>query len=203
MFLLNFPGILFILIPLFIILLLIVPVKFTLSKNPSEDIKIILRVLFIPIKLTLKKKDKKDKKDKKKKTEKAPPQKPARPLSFREKVTLYISVITKALKELKHILYHVRVSDLSLNIILSEGNAAFTAIATGGINAVLYPMLGIIECNARVDKGAFKINVAPDYNEAKSSFGVTFSIHLALIHLLMGGLKFYSHYKKQIANMQS
>ena len=199
MFLLNFPGILFILIPLFIILLLIVPVKFTLIKKPSEDIKIFLRVLFIPIKLTLKKKDKKVKK---KKPEKAPPQKPTRPLSFREKVTLYISVITKALKELKHILYHVRVSDLSLNIILSEGNAAFTAIATGGINAVLYPMLGIIECNARVDKGALKINVAPDYNEAKSSFGVTFSIHLALIHLLMGGLKFYSYYKKQIANVQ-
>ncbi len=179
---------------LFLILILIVPVKLTVSKNPSESINIILRVLFVPIKFTLKKKEKN--KVKKQKTKIAPPV-DKKQLSFREKVVFYCSLITNALKELKHILYHVRVSDLSLNISLSEGNAAFSAIAVGGINIAVYPVLGLIESLAKVDKGAFKINVYPDYNTGKSSFGFSLSIHLAVIHLLTGGLKLYNFYKRE------
>ncbi len=180
---------------LFLILILIIPVKLTLSKNPSESIKITLRVLFIPIKFTLKK----NKKKKVKKPEKEKGSQPVdkRTLSFKEKVIFYCSLITNALKELKHILYHVRVSDLSVNLAFSEGNAAFSAIAVGGINAAIYPVLGLIESSAKVDKGAFKINVFPEYNSGKSSFGFSLSIHLAIIHLLIGGLKFYNFYKRE------
>ncbi len=176
-------------------IIFIIPVKLTVSKNPAENIKIIIRVLFIPIKITLKKKTKK--KDNKPKKQKEAPRQDKKALTFREKVIFYCSLITNALKELKHILYHVRVSDLSLNISLSEANAAFTAIAVGGINAAVYPVLGLIESSARVDKGAYKINVAPEYNSGKSSFGFSLSIHLAVIHLLIGGIKFYNFYKKE------
>ncbi|MBE7021087.1 MAG: DUF2953 domain-containing protein [Ruminococcaceae bacterium] len=181
-----------------IILLLVVPVKLTLSKNPSDYIKVIIEVLFIPIKLTLKKKDKKTKKNDTKPKEKKPlKDNGKKPLSFKEKVIFYCSLLTNALKELKHILYHVRISDLSVRLTLSEGNAAFTAIAVGGINTAIYPLLGLVESYCKVDKGAFKVNVCPEYNTGKSTFSFSLSLHLAVIHLMVGGLKLYSFYKKE------
>ncbi len=96
-----------------------------------------------------------------------------------------LSLIISLLKRLLELLKHCKVKVLRLNIVCAEGDAAKTAIAYGACHAIVWPIIGLVHSNMKVQKAGEEINIACDYSKGKGSVEFETVIRLSVFRALV------------------
>ncbi len=101
----------------------------------------------------------------------------------------FLNVVGKLFIILKnsavYFLKHICIKNFNLNIIISEEDAARTAIKYGQACTIVYPCTDLIFKNSSSCKNAYKINIFPDFDE-KGTSKVRFdsSLKIRLIYII-------------------
>ena len=190
---------------LLITLIMLIRVKLVIVYR-GNDVKLILKILGIPIKLMPKKEKKKKlrlsdysykavqkrlKKEEKKKAKAAKKKKSEKeatekPKQKKEKAPLSetISFIAELVKYLVGKFFgHLRIDMTEITILVGSDNAAKTAIMFGVINQSVIALLKILDAITNVKKTRkCKVSVAPDYTGEKIKANIRIAFSLRVWH---------------------
>lgn len=177
---------------LFLLLLTLIPVQ--IEAEYSEKIVLILKIGFVNIKLLppqpKKAKKKKPKKNtSKKSTEKKESEKENTfaKLFKQEGLSGIVNILSNVAKIAKGVLMdvfrHIVITELYLNISLSEKNAADTAINYGVCCSAVYPAIGVI-CDVATCKDC-QVNITPVFDESgKVEINFHTKLHIRIFWLV-------------------
>ena len=98
------------------------------------------------------------------------------------------------LERLKGSFKHIAVRRLCLDIKVSSGDAAATAIEYGAVCAAVYPVLSFIDSTANVKMK--NINISADFNSGDSDFGFSVIVRVRIIYLIVMAFGVFSEYNK-------
>lgn len=104
------------------------------------------------------------------------------------------TLIKAVLERLKDNLKHIGVRKLCLDIRVSTGDAATTAIEYGAICAAVYPVLTLLDGLANVKMKS--INVSSDFNSDDSFFGFSVVVRVRIVYLIIMAFGVFSEYNK-------
>ena len=146
------------------------------------------------------KKEKKKKKKKKKEEPEAPPA-PSDPEAEKAARRERRSAITAVLKKVKEILPRffgkVHFKSARLYCRIATGDAASTAIATGGAKAAASVLFETIDNFAVLERGSVKnVAIEPDFLGAEPSFDILLRFRVRVIYALFYGLKVLKEFIK-------
>ena len=102
--------------------------------------------------------------------------------------------IKSVLERLKGSLKHIAIRRLCLDIKVSSGDAAATAIEYGAVCAAVYPVLSFIDSTANVKMK--NINISADFNSGDSDFGLSVIVRVRIIYLIVMAFGAFSEYNK-------
>lgn len=102
--------------------------------------------------------------------------------------------IKSVLERLKGSLKHIAIRRLCLDIKVSSGDAAATAIEYGAVCAAVYPVLSFIDSTANVKMK--NINISADFNSGDSDFGFSVIVRVRIIYLIVMAFGAFSEYNK-------
>ncbi len=122
----------------------------------------------------------------------------------RHGVSGLISILKDALRLLKkHLkkLRHMKISYLSIDLVIAKGNAADTAIEYGKTCAAVYPAVSELLSICR--HGPYELAVSPDFNGQKSVAKAEIRLSIRLFHLVslalgivFGAIAIYLRFRK-------
>lgn len=171
---------------LFILLILLIPIRLKLKYH--NELLLSLYIGFVRLRLI----PAKPKKPKKVKTQKKTDEKPKEPEKkkniIKEKGVAWLVNLIKKLAQLaggvlKDFFKHIIIRKLMLSIIVSEEDAAKTAVNYGYYCSVVYPAVGIIVNTAKCKK--YGVDIKPDFDEnAKSDYFVELDVKIRVIWIL-------------------
>jgi len=105
-------------------------------------------------------------------------------------------LLREMLSHIKGLLRHIKIKKAEIDINISGGDAAQTAIEYGAICSAAYPLFGLLEA-CRVVK--FKrINIKSDFDGGEPLFEFSTEVSVALVFLIISAIKIYKEYKKFI-----
>lgn len=102
--------------------------------------------------------------------------------------------IKSVLERLKGSFKHIAIRRLCLDIKVSSGDAAATAIEYGAVCAAVYPVLSFIDSTANVKMK--NINISADFNSGDSDFGLSVIVRVRIIYLIVMAFGAFSEYNK-------
>lgn len=107
-----------------------------------------------------------------------------------------LALLREMLSHIKVLLRHIKIKKAEIDINVSGGDAAQTAIEYGAICSAAYPLFGFLEA-CRVVK--FKrINIKSDFDGGEPLFEFSTEVSIALVFLIISAIKIYKEYKKFI-----
>jgi len=190
---------LYILIAIFVLLFILLFSSVKVTAKYEEALSLKVSYLFLKFDIPSEKKKEKEEKPKEKKEAKKGD-------SFFKKhgASGLIEILTEVLRFVnKHFkkLSHLIISDLSVDIVAGDNDAASVALTYGKLCGVVYPIvsgiLGIIKHKK------YKVSVTPDFNLKKtkaSAYAVLSMKLIFLLNLLLGlgvdGIKLYLNIRK-------
>lgn len=171
---------------LFILLILLIPIRLKLKYH--NELLLSLYIGFVRLRLI----PAKPKKPKKVKTQKKTDEKPKEPEKkkniIKEKGVVWLVNLIKKLAQLadgvlKDFFKHIIIRKLMLSIIVSEEDAAKTAVNYGYYCSAVYPAVGIIVKTAKCKK--YGVDIKPDFDEnSKPDYFVELDAKIRVIWIL-------------------
>lgn len=101
-------------------------------------------------------------------------------------VTLLLETVKNIFVGINDVIKSGKFKELNLNITVSDSDAAITAIAYGGVCALVYPLVGFINNNYNILKQ--NINVSASYEEEKSKIEFSAKFYVRFIKILKVGI---------------
>lgn len=164
---------LYILLGILLLLFLLMLIPIGIDVFYTDDLKVVLKLGFVPLTLLPQKSEKKpekkaksDKDEKKDKDKKKSEEK--KPSKVKEKGISWLTDVIKRTAKLaegalKDFFKHILIKKLMLSIKIVGKDAADTAVKYGGCCAAIYPSLGVIMRAVRSQ--SYGVDITPDFEE--------------------------------------
>ncbi len=171
-------GILLALLLLIVVAVLLLPVRLRISAGSGRQPSVELKVLFLSFDLN----SDKEKKGKKKAplTEEKKGEKKSADLVG--KVEQAVDFVKASLESIGWLIGKIKASRLYVRAVCGGEDAAQTAMEYGLICAVLYPLVGLLEANLRIDPRARQLEIGCDFDSKQAEFEFDLILSLRVYH---------------------